>query len=177
METGLTNDEGTASAQYAGMEDHDGLGPAPVEMHGRRVWIGCWGMCTWHWRGPFYPADLPQKKWLDFYVRHFPTVELNNTFYILPAASTFESWRDNAPEGFLYAVKASRFITHMKKLSDPQPHLARLFERACLLGDKLGPCSTSCPLAGASMPSASRRSSRRCQKTFSKQWKCVTRAG
>jgi uncharacterized protein YecE (DUF72 family) len=121
------------------MDDSNGRRPTPVEMHGQRVWIGCSGYVYLHWRGPFYPLELPQKKWLDFYARHFPTVELNNTFYTLPAASTFESWRDGAPVGFLYAVKASRFITHMKKLTDPEPYLARLFERARLLGDKLGP--------------------------------------
>ena len=103
---------------------------APSTLHNTRIWIGCSGYVYNHWHGPFYPADLPQKQWLAYYARHFPTVELNNTFYTLPAASTFESWRDNSPPGFLYAVKASRFITHMKKLSDPAPHLARLFERA-----------------------------------------------
>jgi uncharacterized protein YecE (DUF72 family) len=112
---------------------------APITLHERHVWIGCSGYVYKHWRGPFYPTDLPQKQWLAYYAGHFPTVELNNTFYTLPATSTFESWREGAPEGFLYAVKASRFITHMKKLTDPQPHLARLFERANLLGDKLGP--------------------------------------
>lgn len=111
----------------------------PLLLNNTQVWIGCSGYVYNHWRGPFYPADLPQKKWLDFYAAHFPTVELNNTFYTLPSESTFDGWRDNSPDGFLYAVKASRFITHMKKLSDPEPHLARLFERAHILGDKLGP--------------------------------------
>ena len=111
----------------------------PVLLNGQNVWIGCSGYMYRHWRGPFYPADLPQKKWLDFYVRYFPTVELNNSFYMLPAASTFEGWRENSPEGFLYAVKANRFITHMKKLSEPEPHLAKMFERVELLGEKLGP--------------------------------------
>ncbi len=111
----------------------------PVSLNGQKVWIGCSGYVYKHWRGPFYPVDLPQKKWLDYYARYFPTVELNNTFYMLPAASTFEGWRKNAPEGVLYAVKANRFITHMKKLTDPQPHLARMFERVCLLEEKLGP--------------------------------------
>src|SRR4051812_44369139 len=106
---------------------------SPITLHNRQVWIGCSGYVYKHWRGPFYPASLPQKRWLAYYACHFPTVELNNTFYTLPSASTFESWRDGVPEGFLYAVKASRFITHMKKLTDPQPHLARLFERANLL--------------------------------------------
>jgi uncharacterized protein YecE (DUF72 family) len=111
----------------------------PVTMHGQKVWIGCSGYVYKHWHGLFYPADLPQKRWLDYYAGHFPTVELNNTFYMLPAESTFEGWRKNAPDGFLYAVKANRFITHMKKLKEPEEHIARMFERVRLLGEKLGP--------------------------------------
>jgi uncharacterized protein YecE (DUF72 family) len=87
----------------------------------------------------FYPQDLPESRWLSHYASHFSTVELNNTHYILPEAKTFENWRDNSPEGFLYAVKASRYLTHMKKLKDPEEPLGRLFERATLLGPKLGP--------------------------------------
>jgi uncharacterized protein YecE (DUF72 family) len=92
-----------------------------------------------HWHGLFYPPDLPQKKWLEYYARYFPTVELNNTFYMLPQAATFDGWRENAPDGFLYAVKANRFITHMKKLKDPELHLPKMFELVNLLGEKLGP--------------------------------------
>src|SRR5438093_1364899 len=111
----------------------------PIDVCGRHVWIGTSGYVYKHWRGVFYPQDLPESRWLAHYTRYFPTVELNNTHYMLPAAKTFESWRDNSPEGFVYAVKASRFLTHMKKLKDPQEPLARLFERAALLGPKLGP--------------------------------------
>lgn len=111
----------------------------PATLNGQQVWIGCSGYVYKHWRNLFYPPDLPQSRWLDYYASHFPTVELNNTFYMLPPASTFEGWRDNSPEGFLFAVKASRFITHMKKLKDPELGVPRLFERAHLLGPKLGP--------------------------------------
>ena len=113
---------------------------APVASNpNRRVWIGCSGYAYKHWRGPFYPPDLPTTRWLAHYVQFFPTVELNNTHYTLPGPATFESWRDKSPEGFVYAVKASRYITHMKKLKDPQEPLARLLERARLLDPKLGP--------------------------------------
>ena len=74
-----------------------------------------------------------------FYSLHFDTVELNNTFYRLPKLETFESWRDNSPDSFLYAVKASRFITHMKKLKDPESSTAKFFDGAERLGEKLGP--------------------------------------
>jgi uncharacterized protein YecE (DUF72 family) len=111
----------------------------PLQIGEQRVWIGCSGYVYKHWRGVFYPEGLPQSRWLEHYTRHFPTVELNNTHYTLPSEKTFEAWRDNSPEGFLYAVKASRFITHMKKLKEPREHLGRLFERSRLLGPKLGP--------------------------------------
>ncbi|MFL5735490.1 MAG: DUF72 domain-containing protein [Chloroflexia bacterium] len=112
---------------------------APIDINNRRIWIGCSGYVYKHWRGVFYPQDLPESKWLSHYAQYFPTVELNNTHYILPSEQTFEGWRERSPEGFLFAVKASRFLTHMKKLKDPQEPLARLFERAELLGPKLGP--------------------------------------
>lgn len=111
----------------------------PLTAFGQRVWIGCSGYVYKHWRGVFYPRELPQRSWLEYYTRHFPTVELNNTHYTLPSEKSFQAWRDNSPEGFVYAVKASRFITHMKKLKEPQEHLARLFDRSSLLGPKLGP--------------------------------------
>jgi uncharacterized protein YecE (DUF72 family) len=111
----------------------------PITIGNQRIWIGCSGYVYKHWRGVFYPQDLPEKQWLSHYARHFSSVELNNTHYILPSEKTFENWRDNSPEGFLFAVKASRYLTHMKKLKDPQEPLGRLFERATLLGPKLGP--------------------------------------
>ena len=111
----------------------------PIKINNQHIWIGCSGYVYKHWRGVFYPQDLPSTRWLSFYARYFSTVELNNTYYILPSEKTFENWRDSSPEGFLYAVKASRFLTHMKKLKDPQEPLERLFSRATLLGPKLGP--------------------------------------
>lgn len=111
----------------------------PVQLHGRKVWIGCSGYVYKHWRGVVYPEGLPTSRWLDFYATIFPTVELNNTHYTLPSEQTFEAWRDNSPEGFVYAIKASRYLTHMKKLKDPEEPLSRLLLRAKLLGDRLGP--------------------------------------
>ena len=83
--------------------------------------------------------DLPQARWFEHYASVFDTVEVNNTFYRLPEATTFEMWKERAPAGFLYAVKASRYLTHMKKLKDPEEPIARFFERASHLGRKLGP--------------------------------------
>jgi uncharacterized protein YecE (DUF72 family) len=101
--------------------------------------IGCSGWQYRHWRGTFYPQDLVQRRWLEYYAARFDTVEINNTFYRLPEASAFAEWRRQAPAGFLYAVKASRFLTHMKRLKDPKQPLDRLFSRARLLGRAVGP--------------------------------------
>lgn len=101
--------------------------------------VGCSGWQYGHWRGGFYPADLPQSRWLEHYASVFDTVEVNNTFYRLPETSTFAAWRDRTPPGFLFSVKASRFLTHMKKLKDPEEPLSRFFERASALERRLGP--------------------------------------
>jgi len=92
-----------------------------------------------HWRGGFYPRDLPQRQWLGFYSRRFDTVEVNNSFYRLPPEGLFSDWKTRVPRNFLFAVKASRYLTHMKKLNDPVEPLDRLFSRACELDSKLGP--------------------------------------
>jgi uncharacterized protein YecE (DUF72 family) len=105
----------------------------------RRVRVGCSGWQYKHWRGDFYPRDLPLSRWFGHYALTFDTVEINNSFYRLPEAQTFERWRDQAPAHFLYAVKASRFLTHMKKLKDPEEPLARFFDNARQLGRHLGP--------------------------------------
>jgi uncharacterized protein YecE (DUF72 family) len=100
--------------------------------------VGCSGWQYKHWKGDFYPADLPTREWLEYYARHFDTVEVNNSFYRLPGEGVFESWRGRTPPNFLFAVKASRFLTHMKKLKDPEEPIARLFARASELRGKLG---------------------------------------
>jgi uncharacterized protein YecE (DUF72 family) len=103
------------------------------------VHIGTSGWHYKHWKGPFYPEKLPASKMLAFYAERFDTVELNNTFYRLPPENGVDNWRDSAPDGFLFAAKGSRFITHMKKLKDPDTAISRYFERVGRLGRKLGP--------------------------------------
>ena len=99
--------------------------------------IGCSGFNYGGWKGNFYPSDLPQKKWLDFYCKIFNTVELNVTFYRLPLASTFSKWHNETPSDFVFSIKGSRFITHIKRLLDPQVPLEIFFERALNLKEKL----------------------------------------
>jgi uncharacterized protein YecE (DUF72 family) len=103
------------------------------------IYIGTSGWHYDHWKGPFYPADLPADQFLAAYVQHFKSVEINSTFYGLPETATLKTWRDTAPAGFIFAVKASRYITHMKKLKDPQEPLDNLLGRVEALGDSLGP--------------------------------------
>ena len=104
-----------------------------------RIRIGCSGWNYRHWRELFYPKGLPQRRWFDFYAEHFDTVEINNSFYRLPKAETFETWREQAPPGFCYAVKANRFLTQAKKLKDCAEPLARMMAPFRALGDRLGP--------------------------------------
>ena len=100
--------------------------------------IGTSGYHYNHWRGTFYPEKLPQKQWLSYYLEHFDTVELNNTFYRLPTFEAMNAWRENTPENFLFAVKGSRFITHNLKLSRPENAIQNILPRAETLGKKLG---------------------------------------
>lgn len=101
--------------------------------------IGTSGWVYPHWRGLFYPVDLPQRQWLAFYARHFDTVELNYSFYRLPSRESVENWQAWTPPGFAFAVKGSRYVTHLKRLSGAALHVDRLLERATALGRKLGP--------------------------------------
>jgi uncharacterized protein YecE (DUF72 family) len=101
--------------------------------------IGTSGWHYRHWAGCFYPERCGGAAMFRFYLEHFDTVELNNSFYKLPDLSTFESWRKATPRNFRFAVKASRFITHNKKLKDSEPALERFLPRAEVLREKLGP--------------------------------------
>ncbi len=87
----------------------------------------------------FYPEKLAKTKWLEFYASHFATVELNNSFYRLPSEAAFAVWRDSTPPNFTFAVKVSRFITHIKRLRDTGDAVDKFITRAKILGDKLGP--------------------------------------
>lgn len=110
-----------------------------------QVWIGTSGYQYNHWKGIFYPEDLPKKNWFLHYRDHFKTVEINNTFYHLPKAETFETWRDQAPEDFCYALKYSRYGSHMKKLKDPEQALDTFMAVASILQTKLGPVLVQLP--------------------------------
>lgn len=105
----------------------------------QRIHIGTSGWHYKHWQGPFYPDGLPLSGFLEYYARHFHTAEINNTFYQLPAESTFVGWLEQVPKDFIFAVKASRYITHMKKLKDAAQTLTPLLERVKSLGGNLGP--------------------------------------
>ena len=106
---------------------------------GAQIYVGTSGWHYRHWRDSFYPKDLKTRDWLGFYSKHFKTVELNNSFYRLPSNSSFESWRDATPHEFRFAVKGSRFTTHMKKLKAPKSSTEQFFKAAKHLRTKLGP--------------------------------------
>jgi len=102
-------------------------------------YIGTSGWHYDHWRQRFYPQKLRKPEWLDFYARHFSTVELNNSFYRLPSEAAFANWRDASPPDFSFAVKVSRFITHIKRLKGVEEPVETFLTRAKILGEKLGP--------------------------------------
>lgn len=104
-----------------------------------RAFIGTSGWMYDHWKGVFYPEGIKKDDWLSFYMRHFHTVEINSTFYHLPTPEAFEGWREAAKKGFIFALKGSRFITHMMKLKEPEEPLRLFMERAEILGESLGP--------------------------------------
>ncbi|MGQ9653644.1 MAG: DUF72 domain-containing protein [Thermodesulfobacteriota bacterium] len=105
----------------------------------RKIHIGTSGWDYEHWRGPFYPLDLPKRQLLPYYARRFETVEINSSFYRLPSKETMVRWGESTQEGFLFAVKANRFITHMKKLKEPHRTLRPFLDTVAALGRKLGP--------------------------------------
>lgn len=101
--------------------------------------IGTSGWHYDHWKETFYPPGLPKIKWFEHYARHFDTVEINNTFYRLPSPEMVVRWRQSAPKGFLYAVKANRYITHIKRLKDVSEPIKRFYDVVGLFKNKLGP--------------------------------------
>ena len=105
-----------------------------------RCWIGTSGWSYKHWRGPFYPGDMSKgADQLRFYAERFDTVEVNGTFYRLIEVDTFRRWRAGTPDGFVFACKGSRSLTHMKRLKEAGQGVGRFFERVEALADKLGP--------------------------------------
>jgi uncharacterized protein YecE (DUF72 family) len=101
--------------------------------------IGCSGWSYAHWRGRFYPDKMPAREHFAFYAKHFDTVELNNSFYRQPPLERFVAWRAQAPPGFLFAVKGSRYVSHIKRLAVEQKSIDMVVQPALGLGDKLGP--------------------------------------
>lgn len=104
-----------------------------------KYYVGTSGWHYEHWRDEFYPEGLAKARWLEFYSQHFSTVELNNSFYQLPSEKAFINWKDVSPPNFVFAVKVSRFITHIKRLKDTAEPIAKFMARARILENKLGP--------------------------------------
>src|SRR5450432_3904959 len=104
-----------------------------------QILVGTSGFSYPEWRGRFYPEALPEAQMLRFYADRLPSVEINNTFYRMPKQETVEGWRDQVPDSFCFAVKATRRITHQQKLADVGADVAHLFAIAGALGSKLGP--------------------------------------
>lgn len=113
-----------------------------------KTFIGTSGWHYKHWQGTFYPQDIKQKDYFNYYKDRFQTVELNNSFYKLPSTKTYQNWKDQAPSGFVFSVKGSRFLTHTKKLKPPiKENINRFMERVEVLKSKLGPILFQMPPA------------------------------
>ena len=110
-----------------------------------RLRVGTSGYQYDHWRGLFYPSGLAKRRWFEYYASHFDSVEINNTFYQLPGEHTFDAWRAQAPEGFCFALKFSRYGSHLKRLKQPEDSIARFLGRAGRLGATLGPILVQLP--------------------------------
>jgi len=102
------------------------------------LFVGTSGYSYKEWKGPFYPEDLPDKEMLNYYSSQLPAVEINNTFYRLPSAKMLENWQEQVPESFRFVLKASRKITHFKKLKETDEETNYLFNTAATLGEQLG---------------------------------------
>lgn len=111
----------------------------------RQLRIGTSGYEYKHWRSLFYPKEIRQKNWFEYYARFFDTVEMNSTFYRLPEEHTFETWRDRTPAGFCYALKYSRYGSHIMHLKNPRQHVEPFLHHARILGRLLGPILVQLP--------------------------------
>jgi uncharacterized protein YecE (DUF72 family) len=109
------------------------------------VLVGTSGWQYRDWRGVLYPPGVAQRGWLEYYAARYATVENNASFYRLPSRETFAGWRARTPEGFVMAVKASRYLTHVRRLRDPAEPVERLLAAAAGLGDRLGPVLLQLP--------------------------------
>jgi uncharacterized protein YecE (DUF72 family) len=128
------------------MRQSDGMARGASTRRRRgRLRIGTSGWQYDHWRGRFYPSGLAERAWLAWYAERFDTVEVNSTFYRLPEAAVFDRWREAVPAGFCFALKLSRFASHLKHLADPAEALGTFLERADRLGAHLGPILVQLP--------------------------------
>ena len=118
---------------------HSALIKRQIVMAQGHVFTGTSGWSYDHWSGSFYPDGLPHKDWLVYYARHLHSLEINNSFYHLPDKKVLQQWYETVPDNFVFTAKASRYITHMKKLKDPKTSVAAFFDRISVLDDKLGP--------------------------------------
>jgi uncharacterized protein YecE (DUF72 family) len=109
------------------------------------VLVGTSGWQYRDWRGRFYPPRLPQRRWLEHHATHWQTTEVNNSFYRLPAREVFQGWRDRTPDDYVVTVKASRYLSHIKRLREPREPVARLMDRVAGLGSKQGPVLLQLP--------------------------------
>jgi uncharacterized protein YecE (DUF72 family) len=109
------------------------------------LYAGTSGWQYGHWRASFYPGKLPQRLWLEHFAARFQTAEANNTFYNLPAASVFKQWGERTPDDFVFALKVSRFLTHVRRLREPEEPVRLFLERARELGRKRGPSLIQLP--------------------------------
>jgi uncharacterized protein YecE (DUF72 family) len=114
--------------------------------------VGTSGWQYRDWRGSFYPLEVPQRRWLEYYASRFGTVENNGTFYRLPPGQTFAGWRERVGGDFVMTVKASRYLTHVRRLRDPAEPVRRLLDAAAGLGGRLGPVLLQLPPDLASAP-------------------------
>lgn len=109
------------------------------------VHVGSSGWQYADWKGRLYPAGLTQTHWLEHYSKHFETVEVNSAFYRLPKAEIFERWAADTPTDFIFSLKASRYLTHVRRLKEPSGPVHRLMDQADHLGSKLGPVLLQLP--------------------------------
>jgi uncharacterized protein YecE (DUF72 family) len=124
----------------------------PMSCHKARCRIGTSGWNYSHWSGPFYPQEMKPAAWFQHYAKFFDTVEVNNTFYRLPSPEVFVRWGNQAPAGFCFALKASRFTTHVKRLLEPERSAGEFLQRAAGLKGKLGPILFQMPPSGRADP-------------------------